>query len=53
MAGQIFRIGHMGTSIERREVDLLLRATEDALRHAGIALPEGADLADIWAEVSG
>ena len=53
LAGQIFRIGHMGTSIERNEVDLLLRATEDALRHAGLALPEGADLADIWAEVSG
>ncbi len=52
LAGQIFRIGHMGTSIERREVDLLLQAIEAALRDAGIALPEGADVADIWAEVS-
>ena len=52
LAEKIFRIGHMGTSIERREVDLLLQATEDALRHVSVALPVGADLASIWTEVS-
>jgi aspartate aminotransferase-like enzyme len=44
LAGKIFRIGHMGTSIERSEVDLLLREIENALRHAGVAVPEGAEV---------
>ncbi len=49
LAGKIFRIGHMGRSIERAEVDLLLGEIENALRHAGVALPEGASLENIWA----
>lgn len=49
LAGKIFRIGHMGSSIERDEVDLLLRAIEEIMRRAGVSLPEGANLEGIWA----
>lgn len=49
LKGKIFRIGHMGRSIERAEVELLLGAIESALRNAGVAVPEGADLQNIWA----
>ena len=48
LAGQIFRIGHMGRSIERSEVELLLRAIEDALRDAGISVSDGSSLESIW-----
>ncbi len=49
LAGKIFRIGHMGSSIERAEVDLLLAEIENALRHVGVTVPEGAGLQNIWA----
>jgi alanine-glyoxylate transaminase/serine-glyoxylate transaminase/serine-pyruvate transaminase len=47
LAGKIFRIGHMGRSIERAEVELLLGEIENALRDAGVAVPEGANLQNI------
>ena len=47
LAGQIFRIGHMGRSIERSEVELLLGTVEDALRDAGISVPDGNNLGNI------
>ena len=49
LAGRIFRIGHMGRSIERTEVELLLGTIEEALRDAGVAVPERVDLESIWA----
>lgn len=49
LAGRIFRIGHMGRSIDRDEVGFLLRTIEEALRDAGVAIPERADLENIWA----
>jgi alanine-glyoxylate transaminase/serine-glyoxylate transaminase/serine-pyruvate transaminase len=42
LAGEIFRIGHMGRAIERAEVELLLRSIEDVMREAGVTVPEGA-----------
>ena len=48
LSGKIFRIGHMGRSIERGEVELLLEGIEDALRDAGVAVPERVDLENIW-----
>ncbi len=48
LTGKIFRIGHMGTAIDRGEVELLLGEIENALRHAGVAVPEGGDRARIW-----
>jgi aspartate aminotransferase-like enzyme len=48
LAGRIFRIGHMGRSIERSEVELLLGAIEDALRDAGISVPDRSSLESIW-----
>jgi alanine-glyoxylate transaminase/serine-glyoxylate transaminase/serine-pyruvate transaminase len=48
LTGKIFRIGHMGTAIERGEVELLLGEIENALRHAGVAVPEVGDRARIW-----
>lgn len=47
LAGKIFRIGHMGRAIERAEVELLLDEIENALRDAGVAVPEGANLQSI------
>ena len=44
LAGKIFRIGHMGRSIEPAEVQLLLDAIEESLRVSGTAVPQGADL---------
>ena len=41
LAGKIFRVGHMGTSIDRAEVELLLDAVAEALREAGITVPAG------------
>ena len=52
LAGKIFRIGHMGSSIERSEVELLLRSIEEVMRREGVSSPEGTDLEGIWAEVS-
>jgi len=49
LAGKIFRIGHMGRSIDRSEVELLLGEIGNALRAAGVVVPEGAALHDIWA----
>ena len=49
LADRIFRIGHMGRSIDRDEVEFLLRTIEEALRDAGVAIPERADLENIWA----
>lgn len=46
LAGKIFRIGHMGTSIDRPEVELLLREIENALRHARVTVPEGAEVSN-------
>lgn len=51
LAGVIFRVGHMGLAIEREEVELVLHATEEALRLAGVEVSEGAGLEGIWAEV--
>jgi len=48
LTGKIFRIGHMGTAIDRGEVELLLGEIENALRHADVAVPEGGDRARIW-----
>jgi len=48
LVGKIFRIGHMGTAIDRGEVELLLGEIENALRHAGVTVPEGGDRARIW-----
>ena len=42
LAGKIFRVGHMGTAIERSEVELLLGAIEGALREAGVAVHDAA-----------
>ena len=47
LAGKIFRIGHMGRSIELTEVELLLGEIGNALRDAGVAVPEGANLQNI------
>ncbi|MGD8328762.1 MAG: alanine--glyoxylate aminotransferase family protein [Acidobacteriota bacterium] len=49
LAGKIFRIGHMGRSIDRSEVELLLGEIGNALRDAGVTVPEGEALHDIWA----
>lgn len=49
LAGRIFRVGHMGRSIDRGEVELLLRTIEEALLDAGVAIPESANLENIWA----
>ncbi len=35
LAGKIFRIGHMGRSIERQETDRLLAAFDEVVRGAG------------------
>ena len=48
LAGKIFRVGHMGITVDRGEVELLLREIENALRQAGVTVPEGADLQNIW-----
>jgi alanine-glyoxylate transaminase/serine-glyoxylate transaminase/serine-pyruvate transaminase len=49
LAGLMFRIGHMGRSIERAEVELLLTEIENAMRHAGLAVPQAAEPQSIWA----
>lgn len=46
--GQIFRIGHMGASIDRDEVEYLLRAIEQAVRATGVDVPDGTALEGIW-----
>lgn len=42
--GVIFRVGHMGLSIEASEVERLLAAVEDCLRRAGVTVTEPAAL---------
>ncbi|MFQ5743967.1 MAG: pyridoxal-phosphate-dependent aminotransferase family protein [Acidobacteriota bacterium] len=51
LSGLIFRIGHMGRSIERAEVENLLHAVEGALRLGGVEVAVGTSLEGIWAAV--
>lgn len=48
LRGKIFRVGHMGSAIERTEIEYLLRAVEQAVRSTGADVPDGTALRGIW-----
>lgn len=52
LRGKIFRVGHMGTSVLRDSVEMLLNAIEEALRLKGVDVEEGVALDGIWSSVA-